>query len=324
MLALAAVYFREFRGRFSARNVSCALLCFAAGVAPLIAFNVAHPAATVAAAGYIGSAPVAEKALMMRRTLDGRALEHYMFRSFPHERIPLTGAPLADLVRTWYRDSALGPGSALPALLLLSLIALPFLKRSGLFRPLLFAWLASAGTFGLMLAFRDAGAGPHHTVLVDPAPQFIVAVTLAGLGRRMPRAFRPALAAAGALLVASNLYLLDRYYRDARQNGFSVYWTDASRELARVLQSQSLPAAFLDWGIRDVVRVETRDSIALASDEEPSKGVLYVGHCSGYVIDEARLRDFDRKAAASGLRRAEVERVSDPHGEPLFCLSQLE
>jgi hypothetical protein len=246
-----------------------------------------------------------------------------MFRSFPEEKIPLSGAPMADLVQTWYRTSALGPGSALPVLLLFSLFALPFLKGLDLFRHLLFAWIACAGAFCLMLVFRDAGAGPHHTVLIDPGPQFIVAVTLTGIGQRTPRSFRPALAAAAVGLILSNLYLLDRYYAESRQSGFSVYWTDGADELARVIQGQSLPVAFVDWGIRDVVRVETGDRVVLAGTEEPREGVLYVAHCSGYVIDQNQMADFERKTVASGLHRAELRTVSDQHGEPVFCLSQL-
>jgi hypothetical protein len=40
-------------------------------------------------------------------------------------------------------------------------------------------WLAFLFTAGLMVMFGDAGAGPHHTVLMYPAPHFIVAATIA-------------------------------------------------------------------------------------------------------------------------------------------------
>jgi len=68
---------------------------------------------------------------------------------------------------------------------------------------------------------------------------------------------------------------------------------------------------------------EPGDTINLAPNEDPQTGVLYVGHCDGYVIDPAQLNSFEQKLAQSGLRRIEVERVSDPHGEPLFCMSVL-
>jgi 4-amino-4-deoxy-L-arabinose transferase-like glycosyltransferase len=321
-LAFLVAYFPDVRRRFSLRNAAVAGIFFTAGAAPLIAFNLAHSGATLAATTYIGNGSGAEKALMMRRTLEGRALEHYIFRAYPREKISLNGAPPADLAATWYRSSQLGPGSALPWLLLLSLIALPFLRRSGQFRPLLFAWTACAAVFGLMLVFRDAGAGPHHTVLIDPGPQLIVAITLSAIGGIIPRR-RWLACAAGAVLIASNFYLLARYYAEGRRNGFSVYWTDGERSLTRVIRAQSLPVAFIDWGIRDVVRVESGDTVALAPDEEPREGVLYVEHCEGYVIDAAQTGSFEQKLARSNLHRTEVQRVSDPHGEPVFCLAVL-
>ena len=42
-------------------------------------------------------------------------------------------------------------------------------------------------------------------------------------------------------------------------------------------------------------------------------GVLYVGHCDGYVIDESRSRDYLPFLRATGV-------VADPQGAPLFCL----
>lgn len=320
--ALASVYSTAVRALVSCKSLTCAVVCFAAGASPLIIFNIAHFGATAAAVGYIGTASRSEKILMMRRTLDGRALEHYMFRSDAQEELQLSGAPLADLVEGWYRESRLGPGSALFLFLPLAAFALPFLKGFDVFRPLLFTWFASVGVFLMMLMFRDAGAGPHHTVLVYPGPHFVVAATLIASYRRLPR-YWFGFALAGAGLIASNLYLLDKYYIDTRQTGFSVYWTDGSAELSRSLMAQHLPAAFLDWGIRDVVRVETGDRIILAPDEEPGAEVLYVTHCEGYVIDGARIGEFDRKATAMGFRHNQTSKVSDRNGRPVFCLFKL-
>jgi hypothetical protein len=58
LAATIVVYFRELRELVSRRTVLVALVCFAAGISPLIAFNLARRGATILAAGYIGSAPV--------------------------------------------------------------------------------------------------------------------------------------------------------------------------------------------------------------------------------------------------------------------------
>jgi 4-amino-4-deoxy-L-arabinose transferase-like glycosyltransferase len=320
--ATIVVYFRELRQSVSRRTIIVMLACFAAGISPLIAFNLARGGATILASGYIGSAPLKEKALMMERTLDGRALEHLMFRSFANERLPLNGKPLPILVESWYRESTLGPGSALAVLLVLALFALPFVRGSDLFRPLLFAWLACICTFGLMAGFRDAGAGPHHTLLIYPAPHFIVAATLVALCQRVPRAVGPALAAA-TLLVLSNLCLLNQYREAAARHGFSVYWTSASAELTNRIVAENLPAAFLDWGIREVVGVQAGDRVRYTDSTAPREGVLYVSHCDGYVIDGEPMEAFEKRVRASGLQLKKSGAVTDSQGAALFCMSVI-
>ena len=320
LAAMIVVYFRELRQRVSRRTVLVAVACFAAGISPLIAFNLARRGATVLAVGYIGSAPMEEKALMMRRTLDGRALEHLVFRSFANERLARGGESLPVLVESWYRESTLGPGSALPVLLAASLLALPFVRGSNLFRPLLFAWIAGVSMFALMIGFRDAGAGPHHTVLVYPAPHFIVAATLVALCQRVPRAAGLA-AAVAAVLVLSNLYLLNRYREAGVRNGFSVYWTAASEALTNTIAERKLPAAFLDWGIRETVAAQAGDRVRYADAAVPREGVLYVSHCDGYVIDGGPMQAFEQRVRASGLELKKSGVVMDLQGVALFCMS---
>ena len=330
LAAMLIVYFRELRQCFSRRTALVALTCFAAGVSPLVAFNLTRRGATILAAGYIGSAPVEEKALMMGRTLDGRALEHFMFRSFANERLQLRGESMPAVVESWYRESTLGPGSALPVMLVLSLLALPFVRGSKLLRPLLFAWIAGVTTFALMLGFRDAGAGPHHTVMVYPAPHFIVAATLialsqvglsqVALSQRIPRAFGLALAMAAALLVLSNLYLLSLYRQAGARNGFSVYWTSASRELTNTIVAENLPVAFLDWGIREVIDVEADDRVRYADSVAPREGVLYVSHCDGYVIDVGRMDALQQSVRAAGFQLKGHGVATDSQGVAPFCM----
>jgi hypothetical protein len=174
-----------------------------------------------------------------------------------------------------------------------------------------------------MVWFRDAGAGPHHTVLVYPGPHFIVAATLVGIFRRAPRSIWP-VAFASVVLAASNLYLLEQYRIAAVRGGFSVFWTDASDGLLRVIEVRNLPVAFLDWGVREVIRAESDDRVRVADSEEPSEGILYVSHCAGYTIDESRAVAFARKSQAAGLRESGAEAVNDSHGEPVFCTFVLD
>jgi hypothetical protein len=276
------------------------------------------------ASGNLPSVPALEKLVMLEHTLDGRALEHYMFRSSFDEKIPLTGAPLGDLVVRWYRESHFGPGSALLPALALALLALPFLRSSALFRPLLFGWIAMATTYGTMFVFRDAGAGRHHTVLLYPAPQFIVAASAAALAERWRGGRNAALIALCVVVIGSNVWLMGRYAQAAHANGFSVYWTDGVRKLAEVLRAQSLPVAALDWGIHNGVQIASHDTVSFVADPAPRENVLYVTHCDGYVIDEFRTTQFQERLAASGLHMGETRVVADKKGHLVFCLFRLE
>ncbi len=314
-------YPRNLR-KIPGREFLIAAASFIAGVSPLLFFNVGSSGATIAAASHLETAPAAEKLLMLQRTLDGRDLEHYMFRSAPDEKLELRGASLPVLVEGWYKDSRLGPGSGLLPALLLSLLALPFLRRSTLSRPLTFAWLALLVSALFMFLLRDAGSGPHHTVLLYPAPHFIVAATAVAIAELRPRLASLAIGAV-LLIVASNTWLIRNYYVTARNNGFSVFWTDALPDLAKTVRLKGMPAAFLDWGIEDNLRVESGDAIHLADAATPAEGVLYVSHCPAYVLDEDRGHRFDLAARTAKLVRVNPESIRDREGTPIFCLFSL-
>jgi len=323
LLGFAIAYPSTVRRRLTWRNFAIAMAGIAIGCAPLIAFNLARRGATFQASQDLPAAAVSEKLVMLRHTLDGRAFEHYMFRSSPDEKIALAGSSMADVVVGWYRESHFGPGSALLPVLLLSLLALPILKRSSLFPALVFSWVAAGGAYLAMLFFRDAGAGPHHTVLLDPAPQFIVAASVAALAERWKVGRSAALLVLCVLVAGSNLWLLSRYWQAARANGFSVYWTDGVEKLANVLRAQSLPVAPLEWGTHNGVQIEAGDTLNFAADTSPRENVLYVRHCEGYVLDQTRAALFERSSAAAGLHPTANRVVADRQGHLVYCLFQL-
>jgi Dolichyl-phosphate-mannose-protein mannosyltransferase len=314
----------------SPKAYAAGIAAFLTGISPLMIYNAYGSGATLKAASQLESGPAAEKLMMLRLTLEGRSLEHYLFRSVPGEKIALQGAPLADLVMRWYSTSRLAPGSALFPALLLSLVALPFLSSSSLFRPLTFTWSAFFISFLFMLTFRNAGEGPHHAVLLYPAPHFIVAATAWAVGtihlnsRKFASHSRKFAIVAVALIVASNAWLLERYYSAARHNGFSVYWSDGLSELARAAQSRRMPAAILDWGIENGIRIESRGSVPITDDLTPRAGVSYIQHCPEYVIDVAAAARFNRLTEIAGLGRYEPAIVRDHQGTAVYCLFSLQ
>ena len=323
-LAFLPAYGAEVRRHLSVRNALLAMICMGAGAAPLIDFNLRNAGATLKASANLPNVPRKEKLLMFQRTLDGRALEHYMFRSTADEKLALSGAPLGDLAIQWYRTSHFRPGSGLLIALAPALLALPFLRESRLFRPLLFSWIASTTLFGLMFLFPDAGSGPHHTVLIDPAPQFIVAATGAALMERWRGTRGAILTALFVLLIGSNLWLLAQYHRASRVNGFSVYWTDGVERLAEVVRAEGLPGVLLDWGIHNPIQIAAGNRLILDEDPTPRENVMYIAHCDGYRIDESRWKRYWELISASSLHVSESRVVTDTQGRPVFCLFRLD
>jgi 4-amino-4-deoxy-L-arabinose transferase-like glycosyltransferase len=310
------------RSHLSLRTYLIAIAAFVAGSSPLLIYNFARAGQTFRTATQLETAPITEKLMMLRMTLEGRALEHYMFRSFPKETIALQGAPLPDLVMRWYSNSRFSPGSALYPALLLSILALPFVSSSSVFKPLVFTWAAFLISLLFMITFPGAGSGPHHTVLLYPAPQFIVAATAWAVGTDRLHVRRLAQFAV-LLIVCSNLWLLRDYNFAARRNGFSVYWSDGLPELVNVARLKGMPAAVLDWGIYNGVQIESRGAIPITKDLTPRTGVLYIGHCAGYVIDQAAARQFDRLTETSGMVRYDAAIVRDREGSAVYCLFSL-
>ena len=329
LAGLAAAYLSVFRNKTlracTARNFLFAVAAFSVGASPLIWFNLRSGAATARASSSLEKIPVSEKLVMLRETLNGKALEHYMVRSSPGEILRLHGAPIGDLVKGWYAQSALGPGSFLLWGLLASACALPFIRGSSIYRAVLFAWIAAGVTEGLFLLFRNAGSGPHHTVLLYPAPQFIVAGTIVALAERMaPAAKTKLIGAVIGLVVLSEILLLFKYHQAATQNGFSVYWTDASRNVSATVCDSGAPVAILDWGIETPLRVRCRNSVAIVPAFPVRPGVIYLTHSEGYRINESDTIQFLRAASDHGFRVERISDVPDSHGRTLISVFSLD
>ena len=312
---------KQIQSHLSLRVYAIALAAFVVGSFPLLIYNL-ESGATFKAAAQLEVVPAAEKLMMLRLTLEGRSLEHYMFKSVPGEKIALQGAPLYDLVVRWYSTSHLTPVSGLFPFLVLSLLALPFLGSSPLFRLLLFTWCAFLISLFFMIIFHNAGAGPHHIVLLYPAPQFIVAATAWAVGTTLLHSTKFAVIVVAATVV-SNLWLLQDYYSAARRNGFSVYWSDGLPALATAARSMGMPAAILDWGIENGFRIESRGHVKITDDLTPRGGVLYITHCPGYVIDASEMEHFDRLTNVAGMDRYDARTVFDHENNGIYCLFSL-
>ncbi len=321
LVACAVVFPRRLQERVSATTMAIALAALLVGASPLLLFNVQTGGGTLKAWSHLEQIPASEKLMMLRLTLNGKALEHYMVRSLPGEVLPLHGAPIGELVKAWYRDSTLGPGSFLFFALLISALALPFLRASRLFKPILFAWVAGLSTEALFFAAGSSGAGPHHTVLIYPAPHFIVVATAAAITEGARSLWRHGLVfGVVALVAASDALLLVNYHRAALRNGFSVYWTDASRQLPAVISHRAKPVVFLDWGIEAPARIESGDAFQMYQPDRARAGVLYITHAPDYLIDASATHGIVADATSRGLAVSESYAIADSQGHAVVSV----
>ncbi len=89
-------------------------------------------------------------------------------------------------------------------------------------RAALFAIVCGGVTFPAMAVTRNAGMGIHHSVLLWPMPQLLVGAALGALPWRWLRG-KPV-----ALLVGSNLLVINRYIAQFERNGTVGSFTDAA------------------------------------------------------------------------------------------------
>jgi hypothetical protein len=157
-----------------------------------------------------------------------------------------------------------------------------------------------------------------------PAPQFIVAGTVVAVSERMFRARKMKLIGAViGLIVLSEILLLFRYHAAATQNGFSVYWTDASRNVSESVCDSRAPVAVLDWGIENPLRVRCRNHIAIVPAFPARPGVAYVTHPQEYRIIESDTTQLLRAASDQGFRVERISDVPDSHGRRLISIFSL-
>ncbi len=118
------------------------------------------------------------------------------------------------------------------------------------------------------------------------------------------------------LIAVSNCVLLGNYHRLAVKNGFSVFWTDATRRLGAIAGERRQPVAFLDWGIEAAARIESGDTIVVAPPYPARQDVLYVTRPDRYLLDGALTREIRDSALSRGFAIVDEATIPDSHGLP--------
>jgi len=332
------VFPRAVFSRLTWRNLAVAVLCFLIGSAPLIAYNANHQLKTFRGNARYSTAELDKKLHLVRLCLEGSSLLGYVVRNEPAAS---PGVPPSRL-EAWsaaLNDFAGEPESGLTGVaFVLALALLPWLWTTPARKPMLFSLVFMVVTWVQMAFTQEAGGGTHHTVLLWPFPQLLIAVAFA----QAAGALRPAAVTVLAVLIAavcgSNLLMTNRHLTQLVERGSGPVWTDAVFPLAEYLSTASPGRVYvMDWGVFDVLRFlghgQLRleigsDQVSKESMDDEDRRILneifsatdavFVGHTEGNEVMEGVSEKMRREAEARGLRKNVLKVIEDRHGRPLF------
>jgi hypothetical protein len=209
---------------------------------------------------------------------------------------------------------------------ILALLLAPFAGRNG-WRAIAFCLIAMAVAWVQMAVTANTGGSVHHTILLWPLPEWIVAVSLTAACSRLGRAGAPVLATVITLLVVSNLLVTNEYHVMMARDGGSVSWSDAIFPLAGRLEAVHAPAIFcVDWGIQDSLRLIRRGRLKTLDltgpPEDPAvfadPSYLFVGRTADLEMFQKNTARLNAAAAAAGYRRDILEVIPDSFTRPTF------
>jgi 4-amino-4-deoxy-L-arabinose transferase-like glycosyltransferase len=345
-LAAFAVFPRRVLQALRPRVILVAVAALSLGALPLILYNAHTHLDTFRGNTRRDVSDLPNKASMLLHTLNGQALFGYLtaedFQTpSPH---PVSGAlesAAASIASVAHDPRESWMGWALALAILLTPLAGAAAIRANAFAliAMLVAWVEMATTKG-------TGGSVHHSILLWPLPQWIVAVALAGVSRRFGKKGFAALAAVSALLVASELLVMDEYYVEMARNGASLSWTDAIYALDTYLAAPHPPENkpwqgiyCVDWGVLDILRMLSAGALPLrvgTLDSSPPEmteadlkelrhmisdsGHVFVTHTEGSKYFPASDQKLQQGAAAMGYSRKFVASVKDSFGRRTFQL----
>ena len=321
-VATAVVFWRPIVALLTGRRVAIAALWFVLGASPVLIFNVKTHWSTFRGNIKRDTAGISGKAGMLMNTVNGQGLFGYL-----NDEDWQTPQPHS--VSTALADAAAHPRHTLMFYaVLLALLAAP-LAGGRVFRTVAFCTIALAVAWIQMALTANTGGSVHHTILLWPLPVWIVAVSFDGIAERLGRAATPVLALLAALLVGSNLLVLNEYSVMMARNGGSVSWSDAIFPLTERLTQAHAPVVFcVDWGIQDSLRLLGRGSLTTYDLTGPfdnpavlaDPAFLFVGRPREMEVFQGTGARLAAAAEAAGYRRDLVAVIPDSFGRPTYEL----
>jgi len=331
-----------FPGRLLAladkRRVAVAILGFALGVWPLVVFNAENQWATFAGNVHRDTSDIPGKARMLMETAKGDGLFGWMFDE--QWQTPAPHGPRGMVERTSAKISSLAghPRRHLLFYAFLLAVLLTPLARGDALRAILFALVAIAVAWVQMATNAGTGGSVHHTILLWPFPQMVVAVSFAAASRWLGRAGIPALAVVTTVMAVSGVLVGNEYFYVSYRFGGSPVWSDAIFPLSGFMKEVDAGAVYcVDWGMLDSLRYLNRGKLKLAvgsdpiskpqlspADREPvlrmlaDPGAVFIAHTKDFENFQGTNERLVKFASAEGYRRDMLAVISDSFGRPAF------
>ena len=334
---------RKFWQGLRLRGFLLAASAFSAGAAPILIFNLQpqEPLQTFRGNTSFEPGELPTKARFLGGSISGGMLFGYWVRERAEgpEHAPST---TLERCSVWLSHASREPrrNLLLPALLL-SIFLIPVLWRTPARPILLFALITGSVAWLQMGVTRNAGGGLHHTALLWPLPQLIVAVAFAGVAQRFRRMAPWAVVPVVAVLCGSSLLLTNQYYSQLIRNGSALTWTDAIYPLSDYLKTVPARDVFvLDWGMFDNLRALNRGTLNLlvgdvfsrdAMSEEDRKTArsiaqpenLFLAHTAGNEFDPRVSKQLAQWTREEGYRKQVLRTIPDRNGRPIFEVFRL-
>ena len=331
-----------FPGRLLAiatkKRLVISVLGFVLGVFPLLVFNLENHWETFRGNISRDTSDIPGKARLLMETAKGDGLFGWMFDE--KEQTPAPHVPRGVIQSASAKISSLAGHPRRHFLyyaFLLALLLTP-LARGNALRAILFGLLAMAVAWVQMATNANTGGGVHHTILLWPFPQLVVAVAFAAASRRLGRAGIPAVVLITAVMILAGVLVTNEYYYVSYTYGASPVWSDAIFPLSDFMKGVHSGNVYcVDWGILDSLRYLNHGKLPVLvgndpiskpqlspADHEPvlrmvtDPGAVFVAHTKDFENFQGTNDKLVKFAAAEGYQREMLAVIPDSFGRQAF------
>ena len=332
-IAGIVVFPRQIYAVTDFRRAVISLTALTLGALPLVVYNVHTKLATLRENTQWDTSELSKKARILQETARGGALLGYFNAEdrdtpAPKQPVSLLQKASAAVARL---DGDASSGWMLYAFFAAVLLS-PLAGWNGI-RAVAFLLIAIAVAWIQMAANPHTGGSAHHTILLWPWPQAVIAISLAAASRRIGRFGIPAAAVAVALVCISCLLVTNEYYTKIVRNGGVPTWSAAIFPLAESLRHTGATRVFCtDWGIFDAIilldrnRPEVLNGVGTEKNPADLKWALgdptnlFVGHTQAAESFVGVNENLIEAAEKLGYRQDVIQTIADSYGRNIFTI----